>query len=118
MQAIIIGLPGHANLSSHCMYLHRATHTPYLPPKLCITMVFHFSREMENNAYANFLHFLFFLGGGREGGGQIRCIIGDVQVAYCTSAFEVIAGRLSCDVTHHSFYHGLAIDQRVRGIHV
>ena len=39
-------------------------------------------------------------------------------MAYCTSAFEVIAGRLSCDVTHHLFYHGLAIDHRVRGIHV
>ena len=65
--------------------------------------------------------FFFFWGGGGggrggKGGGQIRCIIGDVQVAYCTSAFEVIAGRLSCGVTHHSFYHGLAIDQRVRGM--
>ena len=65
--------------------------------------------------------FFFFWGGGEGGGkgdGQIRCIIGDVQVAYCTSAFEVIAGQLSLGVTHHSFYHGLAIDQRVRGIHV
>ena len=44
------------------------------PPKFCITLVFHFSlgitavpREIENNAYAKFW-------------GQIRCILGDVQV--------------------------------------
>ena len=44
------------------------------PPKFCITFVFHSSftavpKEIENNAYAKF-------------GGQIRCIMRDVQVAY------------------------------------
>ena len=33
-------------------------------------------REIENKAYAK------FGGGGGGGGGQIRCIMGDVQVAY------------------------------------
>ena len=44
------------------------------PPKFCITFVFHVSftavpKEIENNAYAKF-------------GGQIRYIMGYIQVAY------------------------------------
>ena len=55
---------------------------PPPPPKKkkCIAFVFSFllgitavQREIENNAYAKF-------GGG--GGGQIRCIMGNVKVAY------------------------------------
>ena len=64
------------------------------PPKLLHNLCFSFllgitavPREIENNAYANF----FWGGGGGEGeggGGQIRCIMGDVQVAY--SAIRLI----------------------------
>ena len=50
---------------------------PTPPPKILNNLCFSFllgiatvSREIENNAYAKF-----------RGGGQVRCIMGDVQVA-------------------------------------
>ena len=67
-------------------HFHISYKAPYLnppPPKFCITC-FSFllgitavSRDIENNVYAIFF---FCLGGG--GGGQIRCIMGHVEVAY------------------------------------
>ena len=49
------------------------TSPPYLPPKFCISIVFNFNfnfpGEVKNKGYAKF-------------GGQIKCIMGDVQVAY------------------------------------
>ena len=58
------------------------------PPKFLHNLCFSFllgitavPREIENNACA-----IFFLGGG--GGGQIRCIMGDMRVAY--SAIRLI----------------------------
>ena len=48
---------------------------PHLPPKICITFVFYFSWVLQPSQEKNAI-FFFFLGGG----GQIRCIVGDVQV--------------------------------------
>ena len=60
------------------------------PPKFLHNLCFSFllgitavPREIENNAYANFVG-----GVGGRGEGQIRCIMGDVQVAY--SAIRLI----------------------------
>ena len=57
-------------------HLHISHNAPYLPPKILHNLCFSFLqgitaflREIENNAYANFE-------------GQIRCIMGDVQVAF------------------------------------
>ena len=57
-------------------HLHISQNAPYAPPKILHNLCFSFllgitavPREMENNAYANFWE-------------QIRCIMGDVQVAY------------------------------------
>ena len=62
-------------------HLHISHNAPYLPPqilhKLCFSFLLSITavpREIENRAYAK-----FFL---RGGGGKIRCIMGDVQVAY------------------------------------
>ena len=59
-------------------HLHISPNAPYLPPKilhnLCCSFLLGITavpREIENNAYAKF-------GGGGE---QIRCVMGDVQVA-------------------------------------
>ena len=46
---------------------------------------------MKNKGYAKFV-------GGGGGGGQIRCIMGDVQVAYC--------GRALCELAHYSTIAG------------
>ena len=55
-------------------HLHVSHNAPYLPPKswhnLCFSFLLNITaapREIENNAYAKFW------------GGQIRCIMGDVQ---------------------------------------
>ena len=58
---------GKISIQPHKFITHAAI--SFCPPKFCITFV------IENNAVA-----IFFFGGG--GGGQIRCIMGDVQVAY------------------------------------
>ena len=57
-------------------HLHNSHSAPYLPLKILHNLCFSFllgitaiPREIENNAYANFLE-------------EIRCIMGDVQVAY------------------------------------
>ena len=57
-------------------YLHNSHNAPYLPLKILHNLCFSFllgitvvPREIKNNAYANFW-------------GEIRCIMGDVQVAY------------------------------------
>ena len=56
--------------------MHISHNAPYLPPKFCIPFVFHFSwvlqlsqEKLKTMLMQNF-------------GGQIRCIVGDVQVAY------------------------------------
>ena len=76
-------LPGTRRSAIRHFYIsHNAPYLPPAPcPKFCITYVFHFSwllqpsqEEIENNAYAIF----FFLGGG----GGIRCIMGNLEVAY------------------------------------
>ena len=63
-------------------HLHISHNAPYLPPKILQKLCFSFllsitavPREIENRACAN-----FFWGGG--GGGKIRCMRGEVQVAY------------------------------------
>ena len=57
-------------------HLHISHNAPHLPPKFCITFVFHFSwvlqpshEKLKTMLIQNF-------------GWQIRCIMGDVQVAY------------------------------------
>ena len=54
---------------------------PYLPPKIlhkhCFQLLLgrlKYLGEVKNKSYAKF--------GGGEGWGQIRCIMGDMQVAY------------------------------------
>ena len=52
--------------------MHKVLHN------LCLSFLLSFTavpRETENNAFVK-------TGGGRGGGGQIRCIMGYVQVAY------------------------------------
>ena len=63
-------------LGTTMRHLHISHNAPYLPPQILHNLCFSFLqgitaflREIENNAYANFE-------------GQIRCIMGDVQVAY------------------------------------
>ena len=57
-------------------HFHVSHNAPYLPPKVlhdvCVSLLLGTTvvpREIENNAYAKFW-------------GQIRCIMGNVQVAY------------------------------------
>ena len=76
-----------ATFESRALYirpLHFSHNAPYLPPKILHNLCFSFllgitpvPREIENYAYAK------NLGGGRggEGGGDMRCILGDEQVA-------------------------------------
>ena len=58
------------------------THTP----KFCITYVFHFSwllQPSQEKLKIMLMQFFFFLGGGGWGVGRgIRCIMGNVEVAY------------------------------------
>ena len=65
-------------LSHIIRHLHISHNAPYLPPPppppkknvfLFLLVITAVPREIENNAYAKFW-------------GQIRCIMGDVQVAY------------------------------------
>ena len=65
----------------HIRHLHISHNIPYLPPKILRKHRFQFllgrlkyPGEMKSKSYAKF--------GGGGGGGQIRCIMGDVQVAY------------------------------------
>ena len=64
-------------------HFHISHNAPYLPPKIFHNLCFSFllgiiavPTEIENNAYANFLLV------GEEG--EIRCTMGDVQVASAT----------------------------------
>ena len=73
----------HFHVSHNALYLPPTTPPPtpnfaypLFPFLLGITTV---PREIENNAYAFF--FFFWGGGGGGGGGQIRCIMGNVEVA-------------------------------------
>ena len=76
-----------ANFESRALYirpLHLSHNTPYLPPKILHNLCFSFllgitpvPREIENYAYAKNLG-----EGVRGGGGDMRCILGDKQVAY------------------------------------
>ena len=76
-----------ANFESRALYIHSPLHishnAPYSPPKILHNLCFSFllgitpvPREIENYAYAK------NLGGGWGGGGDMRCIMGDEQVAY------------------------------------
>ena len=40
-------------------------------------------KKKKKNFEKMFSFFFFLGGGGGGGGGQVRCIMGDVQVAYC-----------------------------------
>ena len=57
-------------------HLHISHDAPYLPPKICITFVFHFSWVLQPSEEKLKTMLMQNLGGG----GQIRCIMGDVQV--------------------------------------
>ena len=68
-------------LVSYLLAVTVSTLQYFVPPKFCITIVFHFSRvqcitavprETENNAYAKF--------SGGNAPYLIRCIMGDLQV--------------------------------------
>ena len=64
-------------------HLHISHSAPYLPPKFCLTFVYHFSwyysRPKGNGK--QYLRKMF--------GGQIRCTMGDVQVVYFASTFSM-----------------------------
>ena len=84
-------LPGTRRSAIRHFYIsHNAPYLPPAPcPKFCITYVFHFSwllqpsqEEIENNAYAIFFFLAGVGGGGGGGGGVIRCIMGNLEVAY------------------------------------
>ena len=54
------------------------------PPEFCIPFVFIPPRELQpsqEKLKTVFMPIVFFFWGGGEGGGAIRCIMGDVQVA-------------------------------------
>ena len=62
-------------------HFHISHHAPHLPPQFLHNLCFSFlfciiaiPRELKNNAYAK------FSGGGGVGGGQMRCIMGNVEV--------------------------------------
>ena len=63
------------------------------PPKFCITFVFHLSwvlqpsQEIGNNAYAKL--------SAEFGSGQIRYIVGDVQVAYRQKIYQDVIKLIS-----------------------
>ena len=74
-------LPGHPVHSIHHFHISHNAH--YLPPKILHNLCFSFllgitavPREIENNAYAKFW-------------GQIRCIMGSVEVTYCPCRWKV-----------------------------
>ena len=74
-------------------HLHISHKAPYSPAKICFSFLLGITavpREIENNAYAKFWR-------------QIRCIMGDVQVAYCnrfesSSSFSIRASICICSV--------------------
>ena len=64
---------------------HISHNAPYLPPKILHILCFSFLlgvtallREIKNDAYAKFGRWV----GGWGGGGDMRCIMGDAQIAY------------------------------------
>ena len=87
---ISLSCPGVSLTLLHLHISHNAPYLPPPPPKFCITFVFHspgyYSRPKRNWKQC-LCH--FFWGGGRGGGlwGQIRCIMGHVQVAYTAWRF-------------------------------
>ena len=56
--------------------LHISHNAPYLPPKFCITFVFHFCWVLQPSQEKMKTMILQNLGV------QMRCFMGDVQVAY------------------------------------
>ena len=77
---ISLSCPGVSLTLRHLHISHNAPYLPPPPPKFCILLgITAVPREIENNAYA------IFLGGGLWG--QIRCIMGHVQVAYTAWRF-------------------------------
>ena len=69
-----------------CQFFYATSTFPIMhltcPPQFCITFVFDFSWVLQasQEKLRTMLMQNFFLGGGGEG--QIRCIMGDVEVAY------------------------------------
>ena len=75
-----------------------------LPPPYCITFVFHFSRyysRLKRNS----------LNGG--GGGQTRCILGDVQVAILSSPFPLFCDWLIAPICPPTFCSGYKVDKNM-----
>ena len=62
--------------------MHISHDAPYLTPKILHNLCFSREKKKKNKAYAKF---------GGEGGGQIRCIMGDVQVAF--RLCKILGGR-------------------------
>ena len=68
--------------------VHISLNAPYLPPlqkkkkKICTTFVFHFSFQLSQEKLKTMLM--------QNLGGQIRCIMGDVQVANNKTLPDVI----------------------------
>ena len=62
-------------------HLHISHYAPYLPNKFCIAFHFSWVLQLSQEKLKTMLMQNY---GGRGGGGgvQIRCIMGDVQVAY------------------------------------
>jgi len=84
------------SFSNPLRHLHISHNAPYLPPpphptkkifhNLCFSFLLGITavlREIENNAYAKFW-------------GQIRCVMGDVQVVYCLDYHQGGLGTRSC----------------------
>ena len=71
---------------------HLHDNAPYSPPsKFCVTFDFHFSwvlQPSQEKLKTVLMQILFFFGGGGWGE-QIRCIMGDVQVAYLFIYFQI-----------------------------
>ena len=77
IQSVHIG-PYHVTLFNHIRHLHIPIIYLICPPKFCISIVFKFSWDGCNTQEKWKTKVMKNWGGG----GQIRCIVGDVQVAY------------------------------------
>ena len=76
-------------------HFHIPHNTPCLPPKICITFVFHFpwvlqssQEKLKTMLMQNF-------------GGQTRCIMGDVEMANTIYTTSYLAGSFDVFILHH-----------------
>ena len=104
--------------------MHISHNAPYLPPKILHNLCFSFLlgitavlRDIENNDY---VHFSLFLVRGEVGGGgeQIRCIMGNVEVAYCRKSLRkmtciVVNGQCAGDRKRRPHTNLIAGDKKV-----